>query len=169
MSAAKENPAHGGNRSGAGTSNQSAADSTAPVNRLLQALSGVKATGPDRWIAKCPSHADRRPSLTIRELPDGTILLKCWAGCGASDVMAAAGLGLADLFPKPLPDRGPLRPRERWDRSDVWQLLVHEAGIAAIGAADAAAGRSVTPEDAVRVGLAADRLSDAARALGVTP
>lgn len=142
---------------------------SAPIDRLLSPLSGVKQTGPDRWIALCPAHGDKNPSLSVRELPDGTVLIRCWAGCGAADVVAAVGLGLADLFPRPLPNRGPLRPRERWHRDDVWRMLVLESGIAAVGAADAAAGRAVTAEDAERVGLAADRLSDAARALGVTP
>lgn len=140
---------------------------TTPVDNFLSRLEAVKSTGADRWIARCAAHDDKHPSLSIRELPDGTILIKCWSGCGAADVMAAVGLTLSDLFPKQLPDRGPLRPRERWARDDVWKMLVREAGIAAIGAADAAAGREVTPEDAERVGLAADRLSDAVRALGV--
>ena len=168
MSAPKENPAHGGNRGGAGIPKRFADDSTAPIDRLLAHLEGVKQTGPDRWIARCPAHEDRRPSLSIRELPDSTLLVKCWAGCGAADVVAAVGLSLADLFPCNPKNSPPLRPRERWDRGDVWQLLAHEAGIAAIAAADAAAGRPTTPEDAERVGLAADRLSDAVRTLGVT-
>jgi len=140
---------------------------TAPIDNLLQRLEAVKSTGPNRWSARCPAHDDRHPSLSIRELSDGTVLAKCWAGCGASDVMLAVGMTLADLFPQRLPEHGPVRPRERWIHNDIWQMLVLEAGIAAIGAADAAAGREVTPEDALRVGLAADRLSDAVRALGV--
>ncbi len=139
----------------------------APIDRLLGLLEKVKRTGADRWVACCPAHDDRRPSLSVRELPDGTILVKCWSGCGAADVVAAVDLTLADLFPKKLPDRGPLRPRERWARDDALKCLVLEAGIAAIGAADAASGRLVSSEDAERVALAADRLSDAVHALGV--
>jgi len=30
---------------------------------LLARLDGVKRTGPDRWIARCPAHDDKRPSL----------------------------------------------------------------------------------------------------------
>jgi len=141
---------------------------SAPVDNLLQRLEAAKPTGPGRWIARCPAHNDRHPSLTVRELPDGTILIKCWAGCGASDVMAAVGMGLSDLFPDRIPDRTPVRQRDRWIHSDVWRLLVLEAGVAAVIASDAAAGRDVTPESAARAGLAADRISDAARALGVS-
>lgn len=139
----------------------------AAIDRLLERLEGVRQTGADCWTALCAAHADRRPSLSVRVLPDGTILLKCWAGCGAADVVAAVGLGLADLFPAKPEDRPPLRPRERWIHSDVWRCIAHEAGIAAIAAADTAAGRPVSADDAARAGLAADRLADAVRALGV--
>jgi DNA primase len=32
------------------------------------------------WMAKCPAHEDRNPSLSIREV-DGKVLLHCHAGC----------------------------------------------------------------------------------------
>lgn len=139
-----------------------------PAARLLGRLEGVKQTGPGRWVARCPAHADRHPSLSIRELADGTLLLKCWAGCGAADIVASVGLGLADLFPAKPENRPPLRPRERWIGNDVWACVAHEAAVAAIAAADAAAGRPISDEDAERAGLAADRLADAVVTLGVT-
>jgi hypothetical protein len=43
------------------------------VTRLLDRLQGVKRTGPSRWIARCPAHEDRRPSLAVRELDDGRL------------------------------------------------------------------------------------------------
>lgn len=138
-----------------------------PAERLLTRLEGVKETGPGRWIARCPSHQDTHPSLSIRELGDGRVLIHDFGGCPASDVVAAVGLSLADLFERSLPNLGPLPKRERWDRGDVWQLLAHESAIAAIAANDAAAGRPVSPADAERAGLAADRLSDAVVTLGV--
>ncbi len=135
---------------------------------LLPRLSGVKETGPGRYIARCPAHDDKRPSLSIRELPDGRVLIHDFGGCAAADVVAAVGLNLGDLFEKPLETLTPLRPRERWIPGDVWQCVAHEAGIAAIAAADAAAGRTVSAEDSERVGLAADRLADAVATLGAT-
>lgn len=140
----------------------------APIERLLARLKGVRQTGPDRWIALCCAHEDRHPSLSIRELADGTLLVHCWAGCGAADVVANVGLKLADLFPNKPENRRPLHPRERWISTDVWQCVAHEAAVAAIVAADAAAGRPVSTEDAERAGVAADRLADAVQTLGVT-
>ena len=41
------------------------------------------------WIACCPAHDDRRPSLSIRDGDDGKLLVYCHAGCGQEDVIAA--------------------------------------------------------------------------------
>ncbi|HEX2796683.1 MAG TPA: hypothetical protein VHN38_06330 [Immundisolibacter sp.] len=140
----------------------------AAVDRLLERLAGAKQTGPGRWVARCPAHDDRSPSLSLRELADGRVLVHCFGGCSALEVVSAVDLTMADLFEKPLGNLPPLRPRERWDRGDVWQLLAHESAVAAIAAADIAAGRAVSAEDAERAGLAADRLADAIVALGVS-
>jgi hypothetical protein len=52
----------------------------------------------DGWSAKCPAHDDRTPSLSISEGADSRILLKCHAGCGTEEIVAALGLKLSDLF-----------------------------------------------------------------------
>ncbi|HMM76978.1 MAG TPA: DNA primase [Gammaproteobacteria bacterium] len=67
------------------------------ADTLLARLDRVKSTGPDAWIASCPAHEDRRPSLSIRQVED-RVLIHCWAGCGALDVVGAVGLELRDLF-----------------------------------------------------------------------
>ena len=69
---------------------------------LLTRLEGVRESAPGRWMARCPAHEDRSPSLSIRELEDGRILIKCFASCSAPDVLSAVGLSLADLFPEKL-------------------------------------------------------------------
>lgn len=40
------------------------------------------------WIAKCPAHDDKNPSLSIRDA-DGKVLLHCHAGCTQGDVIDA--------------------------------------------------------------------------------
>ncbi len=64
---------------------------------LLSRLANVRRYGSDRWGAPCPAHADRNPSLTIKQTAD-RILLYCWAGCSASDVLKACGLKLRDVY-----------------------------------------------------------------------
>jgi hypothetical protein len=48
-------------------------------------------------MARCPSHPDKNPSLSIKEEND-RILLTCWAGCAAAEIVKALGLHLKDLF-----------------------------------------------------------------------
>lgn len=142
-----------------------------PVDRLLSRLECVKQTGPDRWIARCPAHDDRHPSLSVRETGDGTLLVRCWAGCSAAEVVHSASLTLRDLFPTTTADhhRGPLPKRSRWDRADVWRCVAHEAAVSAVAASAAAGGATITPEDAERAWLAADRLADALAEMGIEP
>jgi len=68
-----------------------------PTERVLTRLDSVvmRSTG---WVARCPAHDDRNPSLSIREGEDGRCLVKCFAGCTAEAVVGAIGLTMADLF-----------------------------------------------------------------------
>ncbi len=108
-----------------------------PAYRLLARLAGVRDTGQGRWLAQCPSHADRSPSLSIRETDEGTLLVHCFAGCGAGDVMAAIGLSLAALFVDRPPERGSNRKGERRiPLRDVVEVVKHEILIVTLVATD---------------------------------
>ena len=50
------------------------------ADALLSRLDGVKKTGHGQWIARCPAHEDRSPSLSIAE-KDDRVLVHCHAGC----------------------------------------------------------------------------------------
>jgi hypothetical protein len=54
---------------------------------LARALGGRKAGA--AWMARCPVHDDREPSLSIADARDGKVLVRCHAGCDQSDVIAA--------------------------------------------------------------------------------
>ena len=69
------------------------------VEDFLGRLVGARARGQGRWVARCPAHDDRNPSLNIAEAASGAILLKCFAGCATADVLAAVGLSFADILP----------------------------------------------------------------------
>lgn len=115
--------------------------------RLLERLENVKQTGPGRWIAQCPVHDDRNPSLSIRETGD-RVLLHCWSGCSAAHITAAVGLRLGDLFERPASSIGPLPKHQRFDWRGAWRCLHHEALIAALAAADAASTLNAGAPDA---------------------
>lgn len=94
--------------------------------RLLERLDLVRSTGPGRWLARCPSHDDGSPSLSIRELGDGRLLLHDFGGCDVDDVVAAVGLEISNLFPPRLPTGVYSRPRERhpFPASDILKALL---------------------------------------------
>ena len=53
---------------------------------IATALGGRKAGG--GWMAPCPGHDDRIPSLAIRDTNDGTVLVRCHAGCAQEQVIS---------------------------------------------------------------------------------
>ncbi len=73
------------------------------VEDLLRRLHGVRRSG-SGYVAHCPAHRDRRPSLSVSEGEDGRVLLHCHAGCSTEAVVGALGLRLADLMPEPAGD-----------------------------------------------------------------
>jgi hypothetical protein len=64
---------------------------------------GGRRVGSGRWIARCPAHDDRSPSLSIATGRDGKVLVRCFAGCELSAVLQNAGLTIDNLFPGPPP------------------------------------------------------------------
>src|SRR5438093_358700 len=49
------------------------------------------------FMAQCPAHGDRTPSLKIDDGAD-KLLLRCHADCGFEDIVSAAGFSPEDLF-----------------------------------------------------------------------
>lgn len=96
---------------------------------LLNQLHKVRKSGPDSWMACCPAHDDRTPSLRVTEGSDGHILIHCFAGCSAMDVMGAAGLEMGELFPERdqhyFDDRPPEPPpRETRAEADLVKIQI---------------------------------------------
>ena len=79
---------------------------TAP--QLAQMLH-ARRTGKGKWTAKCPSHPDKHPSLSIAVGRKG-ILVRCMSnGCDTRIILDALGLTWSDLFTDSEPDRDHLR------------------------------------------------------------
>ena len=64
------------------------------------------------WLARCPAHADRGPSLSLANAPDGRLLLHCFAGCTFAEVRAA------------LIQRGILRPNDNRSRRQTRRFRI---------------------------------------------
>jgi hypothetical protein len=71
----------------------------APVEMVLARLKGVR-TSLHGWVACCPAHSDREPSLSIGLGDEGQVLLNCFAGCSLEQIVEAMGITIAELFPK---------------------------------------------------------------------
>ncbi len=69
-----------------------------PVEGFLQNLQGVTKQRNKHWMALCPGHEDKNPSLSISQGNDGRVLLKCFAGCKPERIVSALGLAMSDLF-----------------------------------------------------------------------
>lgn len=126
---------------------------------LIDRLDGVRQAGDGRWMAKCPSHPDKNPSLSVREV-DGRTLVHCFGGCEVHDVLAAVGLTLGDLFEKPLEHhKGAVRDRRHQHAAlDALKLLAHEALVTLVAADNMAHGVSLSDSDRERLELAAERI-----------
>jgi len=68
------------------------------LDNILSNLSKVKKTARG-YMACCPVHNDKNPSMTITETDDGKVLAHCFS-CGArgTDVVEALGLSQSELF-----------------------------------------------------------------------
>lgn len=129
------------------------------VAALLSRLEKVRQTGAATWTACCPAHADKSPSLSIRELDDGRVLVHDFGGCPVDDVLAAVGLELSDLFPeKPITHaKGERRP---FPAADVLRALASEVCVVLLVAGDMMKFLDllIAPEDYQRLELAVDRI-----------
>src|ERR1041384_1752827 len=60
------------------------------------------------WIAKCPAHDDKTPSLSIREGDRVPVIVCCFRGCLQADIIDA--LRARGLWPE--------KPRDAWTPAD---------------------------------------------------
>ncbi len=131
------------------------------ANTLLSHLTGIKETGAGRYLACCPAHSDKRPSLAICELDDERVLIHCFAGCSVEEVLHAVGLELDALYPEKLighclhPERRPFSAR------DILEAVGNEALIVSVAASTIARGETLVEDDRKRLMLASRRLQAA--------
>lgn len=136
--------------------------------KLLARVEKVKRTGRNRWTACCPAHDDHNPSLVIRELDDGRLLVHCFAGCAVHEVVGAIGLDLSDLFPTREIEDGKGKPEGRpFPAIDILRCIASEALIVMLAAKSLLAA-PLSEVDHKRLILAVTRIYQAMDAGGVS-
>lgn len=123
---------------------------TSPLEVFLGRVSKPKQHGKS-WMACCPAHNDKSPSLSIAEGEDGRLLVHCHAGCEYRDIMAAVGLDARDGFAEALsPDaRRDYKRQKLQSARQIEQFIMSAAGNQEA---------ELTDEDVSRVALANERI-----------
>lgn len=153
MTTNNKKPRPAGNRDTANIRNSTAIVS--PTDLVLDRLTGVKQIRPDRYQARCPAHDDKSPSLVITETSDGTLLVKCWAGCSVDDIVGAVGLELRDLFPPKFNGQEHRASKlPRYSAPEVVKTVIMEATIIVLGYQALQRGEALNLADSARVDLA---------------
>ncbi len=97
------------------------------INNVLSRLSKVRKTGNNQWMACCPAHDDKSPSLGIN-LGSEKITMNCLAGCDFPDVLAAIDLSFTDLYP-PRDQFTEYRDKPNWQARGYRKAVVNKEKI----------------------------------------
>ena len=131
------------------------------ADAILDRLTGVRQTRHNTWLARCPAHEDSSPSLSIRLMDAGHVLLHCFAGCQTAEILAAVALDWPSLFPPRDTIRPPFQYQRRIPASTLLELISEETSVVAIVAADILARRTISEADWQRLAQAASRIGRA--------
>jgi len=129
------------------------------IDIFLTALDKVKKTGYNKWIACCPVHNDKTPSLAIRLVEGDRLLFHCF-GCGANGVEICKALNIdpGELFPPKLENYK--RERTPFPADQILTALAHEAGIVTAASYAIANCEKLSANDVRRIEMAKDRLTE---------
>jgi len=140
------------------------------IHDFLSRCERVRESAPGRFRAMCPCHESKTKSQTmsVRETADGTVLVKCFAGCGALEIIKKVGMKPAELFPReykaPMVQRGPAKPNHWHAKQDAMRTIMREVQLVGLVASDIAEGKRVPAQDAERCAEAVVKITIALRA-----
>jgi len=116
----------------------------AGLDGVLSRLDKLKVVNSHNWVARCPAHDDKTPSLSIKST-NGKVLLYCHTGCSTRDIVGALGLELRDLFEKPLPLGARRDLAVRATRRETETAINHECLILAQTLGNRVCDRTIDP------------------------
>ncbi len=130
------------------------------IDDMLNRLDRVKETGKGQFIARCPAHDDRSPSLAIKDHDDGRVLIHCFAGCETEDVLTAIGMTFSNIMPERIGTEHRYKPI-RFNARQVLECVSHEVTVVCLLAEKIECDKSLTDSDNERLTLAARRINTA--------
>ena len=131
-----------------------------PIENTLSRLDKPRQRQPGQWSARCPAHPDKSPSLSVRETPDGAVLLHCFGGCETAEIVASLGLELSDLFPpRDKPTGTPKKIANLLTAGQALELLATETLFVAVAIGNFFHGMTLTQVDIDRLTTAAGRIA----------
>jgi hypothetical protein len=129
------------------------------INDFLSYFEKSYRSGKDEYQCLCPAHQDKTASLSIKNLPDERILIHCFAGCAANDILGAVGLTFDDIVPKRLGDFKPVS--KPFNPYAVLKAISNETLLVALAGLEVANGKTLPQEDKDRLMIAVNRLREA--------
>jgi len=133
------------------------------IENILTRLEKVKGRN-GAYTACCPAHSDKSPSLAIRELDDGRILMKCFADCSVQDIMGSIGMEIGDLFPDTNKDLPPVK--RKYYATDLLRVIEFEAWVVSVAAYSMSTGKQLSDTDRDRMKVAQARIMEAVKYVG---
>ena len=133
------------------------------IENILSRLEKVKGRN-GAYTACCPAHGDKSPSLAIRELDDGRILMKCFANCSVQEIMGAIGMEIGDLFPDTNKDLPTVK--RKYYATDLLRVIEFEAWVVSVAAYTMAQGLTLSEQDRERMKKAQARIMEAVKYVG---
>jgi hypothetical protein len=141
-----------------------------PAETLISRLEHVRQYDKG-WRADCPVGHRSKGTLSIGEGDDSRVLLRCFAGCDALDVVHAVGLELKDLFEeRPTEHSEPRTPKERREareRARMYKVrrllpeLAFESRVVLAAAGKIEHDEPLTHDDRDRLVVAVQRIEQA--------
>lgn len=128
------------------------------IQSILSRLKKVKKTRNGEWIACCPAHDDKSPSLAVKVADNGNILMHCFGGCEIESIANSLQIDLQDLFAE---KEYQSTNRDKITPYSVLQVVKNELYLVVIAASDLQKGKTLSDEDKKRFDLAVKRLMGA--------
>ena len=118
----------------------------------------MKRTHANQFLACCPAHDDKNPSLAIKDMSD-RLLIKCMAGCGIEDIMEAANLTWDDIMPEKQPTENYKPAPIKIYATDILKSIRFEAQIVTLAAIELKNGKPLGKIDHDRLLVAMERIN----------